>query len=250
MKTKKKTVLLGLFVLLGISVVAQAAMSPSIGVAPINVMLTPDNKIQTVKLINNYTDRGIIFNSKLFDWKRENKKDIYSPSTTANLKISPPVLRLTPKGKQTIRVGMLKDENLSKETLYRLFLTEVPSQTKVAEKGITKAVAVNMNMRIGIPIYVYPKNANCNLAWDVRKTSDGVNIKLSNHGNAHAKIVAITATASGKQVAAQDLYSNLYSGETNEIALKIPGNIGNIKFKITTEDAPVKVINKTYEAKL
>jgi len=246
LKNKIFRILAGIILMLGMPLIVRAAGGDGFAVNPMSVMISPTQPIQTL-VVTNESTRPVLFDAKMYTWERNDKIDSYTPAVTKDVIVTPPVMRIMPNGKQVMRVGLTKVPSLQKESLYRLYLTEIPSKESLdpnASQNNKRAAAIVVAMRIGIPVYIQPVNPVRKLSWDVQRIDKGIRVRVLNLGNTHIRISKITATLqnSSEPIAEVATYEKIFAGElSSEWILNIPANqSGALKISaITDMDTPL-----------
>jgi len=164
-----------------------ANAAASLVIKPTRIIITQDAPVAVITIDNQGTSEAVI-QLQLMSWAQENGADIYGPSDTLGVLACPSMFNIPPGGSQIVRIG-LEDmaRNWDTEGTFRLFIQEIPSQ--IAED----ASAVQVAMRIGVPVFLPPKNSvQPTLNWQI-KTGDqgGVWMTAVNEGTSHALVSGI-----------------------------------------------------------
>ncbi len=203
-------------------------------ISPIRIELSPKDKSSSITVYNE--DRvSLNFKVKAMQWiQDENGKDIYEE--TEDIIFFPKVFTLNPNKERLIRIG-IKNKDISplKEKTYRLFIEEIPPEPKEG------AVAVQIALRFGIPIFVKPLKEETK--WEVtRKTIEKGNIliEIKNRGNHHFQIhyLKLKGFTGDKEVITKEL-SGWYvlAGAKRVFSERIEdcNNIDRIFYQIVTD---------------
>jgi fimbrial chaperone protein len=161
---------------------AEPALSATLGVNPVRLVLSASSRSALVTLTNK-TDEESRVEVSVSAWSDDvDGKAILEPSD--DLAVFPLLVVIPPQGEKRIRVGIAKREPIAKERAYRLFLQELPPAKMEAEQTV-----VRMVMRFALPVYIQPaKPAGSVLAEGLVVENGRVRYRLVNVGNAHARI--------------------------------------------------------------
>lgn len=178
------------FVLLCVGVTARAG---SFLISPVHLDLPPGQST-TVLQIKNNTEAATVMQLSEFVWSQKNGKDVLTP--TRVLLATPPIFTLPAGGEQIIRVGLRAKRDATRETTYRLILTQVPPKQLPGFRGLQIA------LRFSIPVFVAPLagHATPKLDWSLRPLGgDKAELSAVNVGTAHAQVsdLSIGASTSG-----------------------------------------------------
>ncbi|MBT6343698.1 MAG: molecular chaperone [Tateyamaria sp.] len=168
----------GLFFFVACSSVASAG---AIGVNPVRVTLSNEQKVGTISVSNNGTE-PVTIQVQLLSWSQEGSNAVFT--ATRDILSNPPIFTISAGDKQLVRVGLRRPPDAQREQAYRIFLQELPSLINSGETG------AKMLMRISLPVFVLPEvEAKSELRWQVSRTPQGaLKISLTNNGNAHIQI--------------------------------------------------------------
>ena len=170
----------------GVSVVSAA----NIGVNPVRVTLSENQKMGTLTVRNGGTE-PMSMQLEVLNWSQEEGNGVFTP--TRELIVNPPIFTIPAGGSQLIRVGLRRAPDAQRELTYRIFLQELPPPPSPDFQG------AKMLMRVSLPVFVLPKvTAKPVLRWHAVRTSDGdLKISLSNSGNAHIQIANFSLSLPG-----------------------------------------------------
>jgi fimbrial chaperone protein len=177
----------GLFLfVVGVSVVSAA----NIGVNPVRVTLSENQKMGTLTVRNGGTE-PMSMQLEVLNWSQEEGDDVFTPSR--EVLANPPIFTVPAGGSQLIRVGLRRAPDAQRELTYRIFLQELPPPPSPDFQG------AKMLMRVSLPVFVLPKvTAKPVLRWHAVRTSDGaLKISLTNSGNAHIQIANFSLSLPG-----------------------------------------------------
>lgn len=156
---------------------------------PLRVDLTPEQRGAAVTLRNEGSTRKTI-EVEAMAWAQPDGGEHHAP--TRALLVSPPLFFLAPGASQTVRIGRPLSAGTvgDVEQAYRVFFREVPPA--VPPDGGALRVAV----RLGIPVFVAPREAQPALHWQALLGPDGtIALTLINRGTRHARAVDVRLLA-------------------------------------------------------
>ncbi|ADV67138.1 fimbrial biogenesis chaperone [Deinococcus maricopensis] len=109
-----------------------AAQAGSFSASPAKVVLTPQAPIQTID-VQNYATQDVQIQVQVQAWTVVNGLNVYVP--TSDVIVTPPVLKIDPRGSRTVRVGWTKPST-GPEMYYRVFLQEVPTSASLKQNTV------------------------------------------------------------------------------------------------------------------
>ena len=170
----------------GVSVVSAA----NIGVNPVRVTLSENQKMGTLTVRNGGTE-PMSMQLEVLNWSQEEVNGVFTP--TRELIVNPHIFTIPAGGSQLLRVGLRGAPDAKRELAYRIFLQELPPPPSTDFNG------AKMLMRVSLPVFVLPKvAANPLLRWQAVRTSDvSLKISLTNDGNAHIQIINFSLSKPG-----------------------------------------------------
>jgi len=156
---------------------ASVAFASTIGVSPVRVTLSENQKMETITVRNDGTE-PVIMQMELVSWSQEEGKDVYI--ATSEVLANPPIFTVPAGGSQLVRIGLRRAPNTQRELTYRIFMQELPPP-----------LGTRMLMRISMPVFFLPEDeAKPVLHWQASRTPQGaLKISLTNNGNAHVQII-------------------------------------------------------------
>jgi P pilus assembly chaperone PapD len=131
--------------------------------------------------VTNHGTRPLTIEIEALDWRQlgDNGTDTLSPSET--LFTSPPVARIAPETRQSVRV-MAQPGADRREGTYRLRVSELPDPAG-ARNG------VHVLLQFSIPVFVgHVAGAVPQLAWDARASQGGIIVTARNNGRDAVKL--------------------------------------------------------------
>ena len=161
---------------------ASVAFASTIGVSPVRVTLSDNQKMETITVRNDGTE-PVIMQMELVSWSQEEGKDVYI--ATSEVLANPPIFTVPAGGSQLVRIGLRRAPKTQRELTYRIFMQELPPPLDNEFTG------TRMLMRISMPVFFLPEDeAKPVLRWQAFRTPQGaLKISLTNNGNAHVQII-------------------------------------------------------------
>ena len=162
-----------------------AAHAGSFTANPIRLTLAP-GAASTSLTLENTGDEPVTVQASLMAWVQEEGRDVLRSSQ--DLVVSPPIFKLAPRARQTVRVGVLRPADPARERAYRLYLTEVPVPRAPDQVG------VSVSLQLALPLFVQPAAPiERKLQWRARPIEGGrIELSASNVGNGHVQLVSTT----------------------------------------------------------
>ena len=160
---------------------ASVANASKIGVSPVRLTLSDNQKIDSLSVRNNGTE-PITMQMEVLSWSQREGKAVFA--ATRELLANPPIFTIPAGNSQLVRVGLRRAPDAQRELAYRVILQELPPPPN------PDAMGMFMTMRISLPVFVLPEiDTKPVLLWQAARTSQGaLKISLSNSGNAHIQI--------------------------------------------------------------
>lgn len=164
----------------------KVAVADSLQISPVNVILGANSTG-----ILNAVNRGetpIAAQIEAFDWQQSDGKDVLTPS--AELQVSPPIVRLGPGKKQIVRVRVTAKQTGTRERAYRLVVSELPGPGDKA-KG-----RVRVLLQFRLPVFVGGAQTTPRLlAWTATTSGNSLVLRVSNRGDRHVKLAGLHVVA-------------------------------------------------------
>jgi fimbrial chaperone protein len=171
------------------------AFAASLEVAPTKLVVDGKSGSATLSLANRGTV-PIIVQLEGFIWEQKDGKDVLTP--TDAVLVSPPMARIPPGGKQTVRIMARGEAKPGVERTFRLFASELP------DPSTNEARTIRVLLQFNVPVFVdTPAVAAPRVAWEAQTGDKGLVLNARNLGRAHTKFTKIeVVTQSGRRVAA------------------------------------------------
>lgn len=181
-----------------IGALAPAALAGSFSANPVRLSL-PAGATSTSLVLENKGDQPVTVQASTASWTQEGGRDVLT--ATQDLVISPPIFKIAPGATQTVRVGLLRAPDPTRELTYRLFLQEVPPPPEPGQQ------AVSVALQLALPIFVQPPGptrATPKLVWAAKPADgDALELSLANEGTAHVQLVDAKLAAEDGTVVAE-----------------------------------------------
>ncbi len=219
--------LLGLLLLL----VPASATAASLAVAPTRIELREDARIGAVT-VRNEGEQSVLVQAETFRWTASSPKDVLEP--TRDLLAVPPVFRIAPGSRQTVRVGLREGFPRDVERSYRLLLTEVAEARPGTDEG------VRFSLRLSLPVFARPAAARPELHWRARRSDRVLHVEAENRGSAHVRLGVVRLIAgSGRVVTLKNTAGYLLPGERRAWRVRDPGFAGGaVELVVETQQGP------------
>lgn len=174
---------------------ATPAFAASLEVAPTKLVIDGKTGAATLTLANRGTV-PIIVQLEGFTWEQVDGQDVLKPSNA--VLVSPPMARIAPGAKQTVRVMARGDTKPGVEGTYRLFASELP------DPATTEARTIRVLLQFNVPVFVNtPAVAAPQVVWDAKPADKGLALSVRNLGRAHTKFTKVeVVTKSGHRLPA------------------------------------------------
>jgi fimbrial chaperone protein len=225
------------------ALLAGPVLGASLEVAPTKLVVDGKTGAATLNLANRGTV-PIIVQLESFNWEQADGKDVLKP--TDAVLVSPPMARIPPGGKQTVRVMVRPNGNAGAERTFRLFASELP------DPATNEAHTIRVLLQFNVPLFVNtPTVAAPQIKFDARAGEKGLSLSAKNLGVAHAKFTKIeVVTQSGRRMPATSQgIPYLLAGATRPF--DVEGSFGageKVTVEAHTEQSEV-VIRQTVEVR-
>lgn len=243
------------------------AQAASLSINPVKITLDGSTAISAMT-VTNQSDEAVVMQATINAWTIQNNKEVYQP--TEALIVNPPIFELASGASQIVRVGLSDTTPHSSEQSFRVFLEQsptTPEEPLFTTRGFMSALpsgpeptaakptpsrAVQLMLRIGIPVFIQPPVAQSRpLEWSAsRLPGRRIRIEAHNPGNLHVRVSQLslmTAVGGDRQPSVVDssdelryLLPNSYrhwvfdapSRVTAPYFLKVETNTGVLEYTI------------------
>ncbi|MEI9887773.1 MAG: fimbria/pilus periplasmic chaperone [Rhizomicrobium sp.] len=208
---------------------AGPATAGAFEIAPTTIDVAPGAE-RAVFYITNHGPQAIVVQIQGFDWRQSDGGEQLDRSDT--LTISPPMARLVPERRQTVRLAITPGAAAA-ERSFRLVASELPDPQAAAPLG------VRVLLQLSVPVFVaaaHPTPAR--LAWSAAPSPGGISLVARNTGTRHAKLLNLfLATPDGAKVAvAPGTISYILAGVSRRWTVALPGRGAGGTLRVTGHD--------------
>ena len=165
----------------------------SLEVAPTTLRLEA-NSGSTVLYLANRGNQPIIVQVEGLDWSQASSTDLLKPTNA--IIISPPMTRINPGQKQTVRLLVRPGGAPGIERTFRILASELP------DPAVTSAQAVRILLQFSVPLFTAASSVQpVNLSWSAVVRRNSLTFGVHNIGNAHVKFSRLAlVTAHGRRI--------------------------------------------------
>jgi fimbrial chaperone protein len=209
--------------------------SANFSLNPIRVYFDDSSKTNILSITNN-SDEKISVQLRAYTWS-QNEKGENEYALTRDIVFFPKIANIIKGEKKIVRLGTRVPQGKQEKT-YRLYIEEIPNPDK------TDNTAVNIVMKIGVPIFLAPVKAEPKgLVKEMSMDAGSFHAKLINDGNVHFILRAINV--SGRNEVGEEIFREvvggryLHSGNSKDITFNIPQescvNIKTLELEMNTD---------------
>lgn len=207
------------------------AAATSLHVTPVTIDLTAPTGAGLITLRNDGT-RAVTVQARVFKWVQQKGVDAYLP--TKDVAVSPPMTKLAPGARQTIRVVRTAKATAGQDS-YRLFIDEIPQAVRRTQNG------VQFLIRQSIPVFFSaPGIAPAKVAWSASSNGRKLSLAARNSGTDRQKVSRLLLKdQSGKVLARTDgLAGYVLGGSVRRWDFDLPSGVAlrGRSFQLTAED--------------
>jgi fimbrial chaperone protein len=162
-------------------------------VSPITVELPAEGGAASLYLANQGSE-PVAVQVEAFAWRQDAQGERLTPSDS--IAVSPPLARLAPGQKQTVRLLVKPEPGAMSERSFRIVVSELPPPPR--------ANAVRMLLQFSIPVFAGHAGAPPKLEWTAERRPEGTWIAARNTGLKRVKLSDLEfVAADGRKVQAQ-----------------------------------------------
>jgi len=187
-----------------------AALSANFQIDPTSLDLSSNVRSGAFSVINGDKEK-LNVQISVQEWTQDAEgKDVYTD--TMDIVFFPKIMTIEPNEQRAIRVGVKGPPSL-KEKTFRLFVEEIPSQTKATDAQVTGKLSAGLTIafRYAVPIFLKPVRIQESGVIEKIEMSNGVaKATIKNNGNIHIKL--LTVTFRGKGTNGKELFSKDVAG--------------------------------------
>ncbi|MFT3693199.1 MAG: fimbria/pilus periplasmic chaperone [Kofleriaceae bacterium] len=138
-------------------------------------------------VISNHGSVPLRLEAKAFRWT-EDADGNQQLAQTSDVIVRPAIVEVPANGSRTLRIGTTA-ASAGSEASYRVFVEELPNP-KTLKKG-----QITVLTRIGVPVFLAPKQSKQALAPVVAIDGDHAVVTVKNSGTEHVKLMKVRVTA-------------------------------------------------------
>lgn len=210
-------------------------------ITPVRIFMTPRDRAVAVT-VSNDSDEEVVMQADLYTWKQrpDGSDDL---KLTDDLILTPPILKLAPRGRQVVRLARLGGQPAGQQLTYRLVVREVPEAHPADKLQLQVALAFSL------PVFISPPGVKRDLHCGVeRVAADHVRAVCSNDGSAYAQVRALEVfDARGLKVATRETGGYLLPSIRRSFDLKGDARIpaGPVKLQVALDDGTLQAFDAT-----
>ena len=236
--------MLKILTLLSLVLGSATCSAGAFSVTPVRLFFEPRDKAVAITL-SNEGDEEVVLQTDVYQWTQSAEgKDQTEP--TEDLIVSPPSLRMPPRSRQVIRLGLLVPRDKSRQMTYRLVVREIPEAERRKEGGLQVPIALVLNM----PIFITPAGASRKLdcSWD---TNPGAKPGLycTNTGATYAQVRSAEIRRGTSLLGQTDGSTYILAGARRSLPLQASSNSplepGAAELVLVYDDLKTETLNIT-----
>jgi fimbrial chaperone protein len=221
-----------------------AAHAAQFTITPVRIFMTPKDRAVAVTVTND-SDEEVVMQADLYSWRQrpDGSDDL---QLTEDLILTPPILKLPPRGRQVVRLARLAPPTGPVHQTYRLVMREVP------EARSNNQLQLQVALAFSLPVFISPPGVKRDLQCTLeRGAPDLVRAVCSNGGSAYAQIRALEVLdGRGAKVAARDTGGYLLPSVRRTFEMRaaegaIPA--GRVKLQVALDDGSLQAFDASLE---
>lgn len=199
---------------------AASAMAEGLRVSPV-VLDIPAPGAAAILTLRNDGRQAITVQTRSFRWQQSSGQE--SLQRSRDVVVSPPSVRLPPGASQAIRVVRVKKSPVADEEAYRIFINEVPDQSR------RRAGAVAFATELRIPVFFTAQGArSAEVAWGLSTSGGATYLVASNRGDTRLRLADVELLgASGAATRQTGLLGYVLGGAEMRWPVAPAGRLGN-----------------------
>lgn len=202
-------------------------------VSPVTLEVSAPGATTTLTLRND-SRQTITVQARVLRWKQDGGNESFS--RTSDVVVSPPMTRLAPGAQQTVRVVRTSRAPVRGEEAYRVFIDEVPDQTR------RRAGTVAFATRLRIPVFFVEPGAKLpDVRWSIRRSGDRAVLEARNVGQVRLRLADLRINSAGTTVVRHNgLFGYVLGGSTMRWTLGSASRYGGgVTLQATTSRGPL-----------
>lgn len=211
-------------------------------ITPVRIFMTPRDRAVAVTVTND-SDEEVVMQADLYTWKQ---KDDGSDDLvlTEDLILTPPILKLAPRGRQVVRLARLAPPPAGVQQTYRLIMREIP------EARSSQQIQLQVALAFSLPVFISPQGVKRDLRCTVERAGlDQVRATCQNFGTAYAQVRAMELTdEKGSRLAMRDLGGYILPTIRRSFDMKrAEGRIpaGKLRLQVALDDGTQQAFDAT-----
>ena len=220
---------------------ASPVQAGQFSVSPVRIFIAPKDRTTAVT-VTNESDVELVMQADIYQWQQTatGAEDL---TLTEDVIVAPPIVKLAPGAKQTIRLAMLKPVSAGQQLTYRLIVREIP-EVRPPEPGIQLRIA----LAFSLPIFISQPGVKNQLVCELKRSApDAVRAECENRGTAYAQATEFKLlNAAGAVLASNNTATYVLPGIKRSVEVKrAAGPIagGKIQLVVTQDDQTVQTFD-------
>lgn len=157
------------------------AVAGVFSITPVRLYMGPKDRALALTITND-GETDVVLQAEAYDWKQTaDGADQLTPSD--DLVLAPPILKLKPKQRQVVRLGMVAPRDASRQLTYRVVMREVPEAVAGAQ-----GLGIQIALALSLPVFVTPVIAKRDVGCELVKADLPMAARCSNQGTAYAQV--------------------------------------------------------------
>ena len=205
-------------------------------VQPVRIFMQSRDRAAAITVVNE-GDTELVMQADLYQWRQSAITGEDELTLSEEMILAPPVLKLAPKAKQTVRLALLRPASTAELRTFRMIIREIPEARPARENAATLQLA----LAFSLPVFITPPGGKRQVACALERSSPAaVFASCANSGNAYAQINNFQLLDPAGNVAASQVQGGyILPGVKRRFELKkadgpIPG--GQLKLSVTYDD--------------
>jgi len=211
-------------------------------VSPVRIFMTPRDRAVAITLTNE-GDTEVALQADINAWtqKADGSDELV---LTEDLILAPPIIKLAPKGRQVVRLALLRPHDASRQLTYRMIVREVPEATAPRSGSMEVPIALALSMPVFITPPVAKREVSC-LAG--RGEGQALQAVCLNSGTAYAQIREAIVRRGGATLARFEGGNYILPGVRKAITLKSEAAVapGHAQLDVVFDDGKNQVFDVT-----
>ena len=212
-----------------------ASHAEGLRVSPVTLEVTEPGATSTLTLRNDGRD-PITVQTRVFRWVQEGGVEKYEP--TRDVVVSPPMTQLAPGATQNVRVVRTTKSRVKGEEAYRVFVDEVPDQSR-RQNGTISFVT-----RLRIPVFFAEARARLpQVQWSLHHSGGEAVLMAQNAGDVRLRLADVRMVQAGGTVDSHEgLFGYVLGGASMQWPLGSASKFGSgtVSLQADTSRGPLQ----------